>query len=218
MSSPPSSNENILMRLYSNRSITTGDQDDVLNNILDASERFESSTSSRRDTRLKSYRKSLNEVVSLNEDLEEEDEISPRLKEQVNKNNFTDFCVKSLNNADIGRKEIQIAEQEMVGLMSLRKRAQNDKPLAGAKIAGCSHISSQSAVLIETLIKLGAEVRWAACNIFSTSDEVAAALAEENIPIFAWANENDEEFWWCLSKTLCINNKSEWKPNLVCSN
>ena len=144
-----------------------------------------------------------------------EEEISPRQKEQVNKNNFTDFCIKHIDNAELGRKEIQIAEQEMPGLMSLRRRAEADKPLSGAKIAGCTHITAQTGVLIETLIKLGAEVRWAACNIYSTQNEVAAALAQENISIFAWTNETDEEFWWCISKALSIDETSEWRPNMV---
>lgn len=93
----------------------------------------------------------------------------------------------------------------MPGLMSLRRRAEADKPLLGARIAGCTHITAQTAVLIETLIRLGAEVRWATCNIYSTQNEVAAALAQENIPVFAWANQNDDEFWWCISKALCIS-------------
>jgi adenosylhomocysteinase len=103
----------------------------------------------------------------------------------------------------------------MPGLMSLRRRAEADKPLLGAKIAGCTHITAQTGVLIETLIRLGAEVRWAACNIYSTQNEVAAALAQEDIPIFAWASENDEEFWWCISKALCIDDTSDWRPNMV---
>lgn len=103
----------------------------------------------------------------------------------------------------------------MPGLMSLRRRAEGDKPLKGAKISGCTHLTAQTAVLIETLIRLGAEIRWAACNIYSTQNEVAAALAQENIPIFAWANETDEEFWWCISKAININESSEWRPNMV---
>ena len=144
-----------------------------------------------------------------------EDDISPRDKEQVNKNSFTDFCVKNIDHAELGRKEIQIAEQEMPGLMSLRRRAEADKPLSGARIAGCTHITAQTGVLIETLIRLGAEVRWVACNIYSTQNEVAAALAQENIPIFAWTNETDEEFWWCISKALCIDSTNSWQPNMV---
>lgn len=101
----------------------------------------------------------------------------------------------------------------MPGLMSLRRRAEGDKPLLGAKIAGCTHITAQTAVLIETLIRLGAEVRWAACNIYSTQNEVAAALAQENISVFAWANQNDDEFWWCISKALCINASNSSKTN-----
>lgn len=103
----------------------------------------------------------------------------------------------------------------MPGLMSLRRRAEGDKPLMGARIAGCTHITAQTAVLIETLIRLGAEVRWAACNIYSTQNEVAAALAQENIPIFAWTNESDEEFWWCISKALSIGDSSDWHPNML---
>jgi adenosylhomocysteinase len=98
---------------------------------------------------------------------------------------------------------------EMPGLMSLRRRAEADKPLHGSRIAGCTHITAQTAVLIETLQKLGAEVRWAACNIYSTQNEVAAALAQESLPIFAWTNESDEEFWWCISKALSIGPADE---------
>jgi adenosylhomocysteinase len=104
----------------------------------------------------------------------------------------------------------------MPGLMSLRRRAEADKPLSGAKIAGCTHLTAQTAVLIETLIRLGAEVRWVACNIYSTQNEVAAALAQENIPVFAWTNETDEEFWWCISKALGIEESTNgWHPNMV---
>jgi adenosylhomocysteinase len=100
--------------------------------------------------------------------------------------------------------------------MSLRRRAEADKPLQGAQIAGCTHITAQTAVLIETLIRLGAQVRWAACNIYSTQNEVAAALAQESIPIFAWTNESDEEFWWCISKALCIDDSTtKWSPNML---
>ncbi len=99
--------------------------------------------------------------------------------------------------------------------MSLRRRAEADKPLTGARIAGCTHITAQAAVLIETLIRLGAQVLWVACNIYSTQNEVAAALAQENIPIFAWTNETDDEFWWCIQKALCLDSKSEWVPNMV---
>ncbi len=104
----------------------------------------------------------------------------------------------------------------MPGLMSLRRRAEADKPLKGARIAGCTHITAQTGVLIETLIRLGAEVRWAACNIYSTQNEVAAALAQSNIPIFAWNNETDEEFWWCLSKIIYVDSPTAaWQPNML---
>lgn len=104
----------------------------------------------------------------------------------------------------------------MAGLMSLRRQAEQDKPLTGARIVGCTHVTAQTAVLIETLIRLGAEVRWAACNIYSTQNEVAAALAQQDIPVFAWMNETEEEFWWCFSKVLClIQTDKGWHPNLV---
>ena len=146
----------------------------------------------------------------------DDDVMSPQWKEHRTKNGFTDFCVKHIEHAEIGRKEIQIAEQEMPGLMSLRRRAEADKPLNGARIVGCTHITAQAAVLIETLVKLGARVRWAACNIYSTQNEVAAALAEENIPIFGWTNETDEEFWWCIEKSMGSEiNGQDWQPDMV---
>ncbi|KAH8032612.1 hypothetical protein HPB51_026065 [Rhipicephalus microplus] len=104
--------------------------------------------------------------------------VSPREKVQKNSKGFSDFCVKNISQAAFGRREIEIAEQEMPGIMALRKRAEQDKPLQGAKIVGCTHINAQTAVLIETLVALGASVRWAPCNIYSTQNEVAAALAE----------------------------------------
>ncbi len=104
--------------------------------------------------------------------------------------------------ADFGRKEILLAENEMPGLMSLREKYGRSKPLAGAKIAGCIHMTIQTAVLVETLIELGAKVRWSSCNIFSTQDHAAAALAAEGIPVFAWKGETEEEYWWCIEQTL----------------
>lgn len=115
---------------------------------------------------------------------------------------FSDFKVKDLSLADWGRKEIIMAEKEMPGLMALRKEYGESKPLKGAKIAGCLHATIQTAVLIETLIELGAEVRWSSCNIFSTQDHAAAALAVKNIPIFAWKGETLEEYDWCIEQTL----------------
>lgn len=161
----------------------------------------------------RSYVPSLTMISNDGSDVE--DDISPRNKEQINRNNFTDFCVKNINSASLGQKEIQIAEEEMPGLMSLRRRAEADKPLKGARIAGCTHITAQTGVLIETLIRLGAEVRWVACNIYSTQNEVAAALAQSNISIFAWTNETDEEFWWCISKALCVESPTVWHPNML---
>lgn len=143
----------------------------------------------------------------------DEDDISPREKRQCNTKGFTDFCVKNVTNQHaFGRREIEIAEQEMPGILTLRRRAGDDKPLKDANIVGCTHINAQTAVLIETLIKLGASVRWAACNIYSTQNAVAAALAEVNVPIFAWRGETEEDFWWCLDN--CVNAKN-WQPNMI---
>lgn len=140
------------------------------------------------------------------------DEITPREKVQKNSHGSSDFCVRNINQHGFGRREIEIAEQEMPGIMALRKRAKEDKPLKNAKIVGCTHINAQTAVLIETLIELGACVRWAACNIYSTQNEVAAALAELNIPVFAWRAETEEDFWWCIDS--CVNYEN-WQPNMI---
>jgi len=112
------------------------------------------------------------------------------------------FKVKDLSLAEWGRKEIRLAEAEMPGLMSIRKEYKDSKPLKGARIAGCLHMTIQTAVLIETLIDLGAEVKWSSCNIFSTQDHAAAAIAKEGIPVFAWKGENEEDFNWCIEQTL----------------
>src|SRR5579859_4594961 len=115
---------------------------------------------------------------------------------------FNDFVVKDLGLADFGRKEIEIAETEMPGLMALREDFGRSKPLKGALITGSLHMTIQTAVLIETLVELGAEVRWASCNIFSTQDHAAAALAARGIPIYAWKGETLEEYWWCTEQAL----------------
>ena len=109
---------------------------------------------------------------------------------------FTDYKIADISLADWGRKEIAIAETEMPGLMALREEFGKAKPLAGARIAGCLHMTIQTAVLIETLIDLGATVRWSSCNIFSTQDQAAAAIAAKNIPVFAWKGETEEEAEW----------------------
>lgn len=124
-----------------------------------------------------------------------------------------DFKVASLELASFGRKEISLAEEEMPGLMKLRRKFGHIKPLKGARIAGCLHMTIQTAVLIETLIELGAEIRWSSCNIYSTENHAAAALAAKNIPIFAWKNETEEEFWWCIDRTL--HGPNGWCPNLL---
>ncbi len=112
------------------------------------------------------------------------------------------YKVKDMSLADFGRKEIELAENEMPGLMSLREKYGASKPLKGARIAGCLHMTIQTAVLIETLTALGAEVRWSSCNIFSTQDHAAAAIAAAGIPVFAWKGETAEEFDWCIEQTL----------------
>ena len=124
-----------------------------------------------------------------------------------------DFKVKDINQADFGRKEISLAETEMPGLMSLRDEYKGKKPLQGAKILGCLHMTIQTAVLIETLVKLGANVRWSSCNIFSTQDHAAAAIAKQGIPVYAWKGETEEEYWWCIKQT--IEGKKDWKSNML---
>ena len=126
---------------------------------------------------------------------------------------FNDYKIADISLSAWGRKEIEIAETEMPGLMALRDEYANKHPLKGAKIVGCLHMTIQTAVLIETLINLGAEVRWSSCNIFSTQDHAAAAIASKNIPIFAWKGETEEEFWDCIEKT--ITGPNNWKPNLI---
>ncbi len=124
-----------------------------------------------------------------------------------------DFKIKDINLADWGRREINIAETEMPGLMSLRDEYRASQPLAGARIVGCLHMTIQTAVLIETLTALGASVRWSSCNIFSTQDQAAAAIAATGTPVFAWKEETDDEFWWCIDQTL--EGPGGWKPNLI---
>jgi adenosylhomocysteinase len=126
---------------------------------------------------------------------------------------FTDYKVADISLADWGRKEINIAETEMPGLMALRTEYGDTKPLAGARITGCLHMTVQTAVLIETLAALGAEIRWSSCNIFSTQDHAAAAIAAVGIPVFAWKGESEEEFWWCIDQT--IDGREDWRPNMI---
>ena len=116
--------------------------------------------------------------------------------------NFSDYKIADISLSDLGRRKIGIAEGEMPGLMALRKEYGKEKPLAGARITGSLHMTVETAVLIETLVELGAEVRWSSCNIFSTQDEAAAAIAAAGIPVFAWKGETEEEYWWCIEQTL----------------
>ena len=126
---------------------------------------------------------------------------------------MTDYKVADMSLADWGRKEIAIAETEMPGLMALRQEFGVEQPLKGARIAGCLHMTIQTAVLMETLVELGAELRWSSCNIFSTQDHAAAATAAVGIPTFAWKGENEEEFWWCIEQT--IFGPDSWRPNMI---
>ena len=126
---------------------------------------------------------------------------------------MSDFKVKDLKLADFGDREISLAETEMPGLMAVREEFKSKQPLKGAKIIGCLHMTIQTAVLIETLTVLGAEVRWSSCNIFSTQDHAAAAIAKKNIPVFAWKGETEEEYWWCIEQTIV--GKKDWIPNLL---
>ena len=127
--------------------------------------------------------------------------------------NIQDYKIADISLSDWGRKEIEIAETEMPGLMALREEYYDKKPLKGAQIIGCLHMTIQTAVLIETLVDLGAKVRWSSCNVFSTQDHAAAAIAKKNIPVFAWKGENDEEFWKCIENTIIGPN--DWNPNLI---
>lgn len=130
---------------------------------------------------------------------------------------FTDYKVADISLAEWGRKEISIAEGEMPALMALRGQYKAAQPLAGAKIMGCIHMTIQTAVLIETLIELGAEVRWSSCNIFSTQDHAAAAIAAAGIPVFAWKGETEDEFWWCIEQTIKAEKDSDklWDANMI---
>ncbi|GAA6151113.1 adenosylhomocysteinase [Pseudoteredinibacter isoporae] len=130
---------------------------------------------------------------------------------------FTDYKVADISLADWGRKEIEIAEGEMPALMALRRKYKDAQPLAGAKIMGCIHMTIQTAVLIETLVELGADVRWSSCNIFSTQDHAAAAIAAAGIPVFAWKGETEEEFWWCIEQTILAEKDGEalWDSNII---
>ena len=124
-----------------------------------------------------------------------------------------DYKVADIALADFGRKEMSIAETEMPGLMALREEFKGQKPLAGVRLTGCLHMTIQTAVLIETLADLGADIRWSSCNIFSTQDHAAAAIAAAGIPVFAWKGESEDEYWWCVEQT--INGPDGWQPNMI---
>jgi len=124
-----------------------------------------------------------------------------------------DYKVADISLADYGRKEIAIAETEMPGLMALREEFGESKPLAGVRLTGCLHMTIQTAVLIDTLKELGADIRWSSCNIFSTQDHAAAAIAASGVPVFAWKGESEEEYWWCVEQT--VNGPDGWTPNMI---
>ena len=126
---------------------------------------------------------------------------------------FSDYKVRDMSLAEWGRREISIAESEMPGLMALRAEYKGKSPLKGARIVGCLHMTIQTAVLIETLVDLGATVRWSSCNIFSTQEQAAAAIAAAGIPVFAWKGMDDTEFWWCIEQTL--RGPDGWTPNMI---
>ena len=126
---------------------------------------------------------------------------------------MTAYQIADIKLAEWGRKEVAIAETEMPGLMALRQEFGPEKPLNGARIAGCLHMTIQTAVLMETLVHLGAELRWSSCNIFSTQDHAAAAMVAAGIPTFAWKGETEEEFWWCIEQT--IFGPDNWRPNML---
>ena len=128
--------------------------------------------------------------------------------------NFKDYKVADISLAEFGRREITLAESEMPALMKLREKYGSVQPLAGAKIMGCIHMTVQTAVLIETLVALGASVRWSSCNIFSTQDHAAAAIASAGIPVFAWKGMNDKEFDWCIEQTILLDG-SPWDANMI---
>ncbi|WOG28400.1 adenosylhomocysteinase [Endozoicomonas sp. 8E] len=128
---------------------------------------------------------------------------------------FTDYRVADISLAEWGRREIQIAEGEMPALMTIRQKYHDQQPLKGAKIMGCIHMTIQTAVLIETLVDLGADVRWSSCNIFSTQDHAAAAIAAAGIPVFAWKGETEEEFWWCIEQTILTEEGQPWDANMI---
>src|SRR5262245_28258316 len=139
--------------------------------------------------------------------------VSANGKNAGNGATFSDCKVADLKLAAWGRKEIELAEKEMPGLLALREEYRNQQPLKGARIAGSLHMTIETAVLIETLVKLGAIIRWSSCNIFSTQDHAAAAIAAAGIPVFAWKGESEEEYWWCIDQTLKFDNGQG--PNMI---
>ncbi|OTF74417.1 adenosylhomocysteinase 3-like protein [Euroglyphus maynei] len=178
--------------------------------------RQQSANRSRRDSNA-SHSSMASSYTSDEEESDEDDDsdsISPRFRQPRphNSKKQTDFCVRNIRDAEFGRREIEYAERGMPGIMALRESAKDDQPLKGARVMGCTHINAQTAVLIETLLSLGATLRWSSCNIYSTQDSVAAALAERGVPVFAWARQSEDDFWWCIDQCLTTDS---WRPNLI---
>ncbi|XP_041794069.1 S-adenosylhomocysteine hydrolase-like protein 1 isoform X2 [Chelmon rostratus] len=209
-----------MKKMYSLVSITKGKDQEAVQSICIKQIQFTEQKQEFNKRPAKTARRSLSRSISQSStdsyssvcSDSSEDESSPRDKSQKTSKGLSDFCIKNIKQAYFGRREIEIAEQEMPALMVLRKRAGGEKPLAGAKVLGCTHITAQTAVLIETLSVLGAQCRWAACNIFSTQNAVAAALAEQGIPVFAWRGESEDDFWWCIDR--CVS-ADTWQPNMI---
>ncbi|OQV18328.1 putative adenosylhomocysteinase 3 [Hypsibius exemplaris] len=143
---------------------------------------------------------------------DEECEGCPRERVVSNSSGSKDFCVRNMKLAAFGRREIELAEHELPGLMALRRKVKAEKPLRGARVVACVHLVAQYAVLIETLIDLGAEIRACACNVMSTQNEIASALAEAGVPVFAWRGQTEVDFWWCIDKVVCGDG---WQPNMI---
>jgi adenosylhomocysteinase len=143
-----------------------------------------------------------------------DDEKTPREQFVESSQGLFDYCIKDIKLAKYGKKEIEIAEKEMPGLMLLRRKTTTtgDKPLKGARIVGCTHVTAQAAVLIQTLTACGATVRWCSCNVHSTQDEIAASLAHNGYPVFAWKGQTEDDFWWCIEKCLQAPN---WKCDMI---
>ncbi|XP_050538298.1 S-adenosylhomocysteine hydrolase-like protein 1 [Daktulosphaira vitifoliae] len=196
--------------MSSSKDITNNELIDIISEKMPSTTMFKNNHKLRSISTYPSDTSSCSSSACVSED---DDSGTPvRSKNQQNSLGFSDFCVKDLRLHGYGRREIDLAEQEMLGLIALKKQTFHSKPLSGARIVGCTPITAPTAVLIETLNALGAELRWCACNIYSTQNEVAAALAEVGFSIYAWRGETVEDFWYCIER--CFSNK-DWIPNMI---